>query len=387
MFIERKIKDNLLKFVQVFPVVAILGPRQSGKTTLAQENFKNYKYINLENLDIRSIAQQDPRGFLEKLLTEPGAIIDEFQHAPELLSYLQVIVDREKRPGFFILTGSHNFLMNRAISQSLAGRVGILTLLPLSIAEIKNAQLLPTFSEEIIVKGCYPKVYIQDILPSSMLYPSYIQTYIERDARELINIPSLTDFRRFMALCAGRTGQLLNVASLATDCGISQYTANTWLSILQASYIIFLLPPHHENFNKRLIKTPNLYFYDTGIACSLLGIETTQELDTHYMRGPLFENLIIADIQKQFYNAAKLPKSYFWRDSHGNEVDCIIDKAGKLLPIEIKAGMTISRNFLKGLLYYQELSGTQQGMLVYGGNEDLTMKNIEIKSWKDFSVV
>ncbi len=386
MFIKRDITEQLLAFSRFFPVVALLGPRQSGKTTLAQAVFSQYFYLNLENLDQRAIALLDPRGFLEKLLAHPGVIIDEFQHAPELLSYLQVIVDREKRPGFFILTGSHNFLMNQAISQSLAGRVGILTLLPLSNQEILNANLQADFSETAIVRGCYPRVFTENALAPQYIYPSYIQTYLERDVRAIINVTDLSLFKKFLGLCAARAGQLINFAALATDAGINIATVRAWLTILEASYIIFLLQPHHRNFNKRLTKSSKLYFYDTGIACALLNIETSAQLEQHYMRGALFENLIIADIYKQFYNRAKTPTIYFWRDSHGHEVDCLIEQGAELLPIEIKASMTIQVNFLSGLEYWQELARIKQGLLIYGGREELEISNIAIKSWRDFKI-
>jgi predicted AAA+ superfamily ATPase len=386
MFIKREITPILIQFSQFFPVVALLGPRQSGKTTLVQEIFKEYHYINLENLDILTSALNDPRGFLERLLVHKGVILDEFQNAPDLLSYLQVIVDREKRPGFFILTGSQNFLMNQAIGQSLAGRVGILTLLPLSIREISDAHLQSNLGDVALFKGSYPRIFASNALAPNHIYPSYIQTYIERDVRTISNVTDLTLFKKFLGLCAGRVGQLLNVSALASDCGISIPTAQAWLSILQASYIIFLLQPHHSNFNKRLIKSSKLYFYDTGIACSLLGIDTVAQLENHYMRGALFENFIIADIAKQFFNHAKNPPLYFWRDSHGHEVDCIVEQGGKLLPIEIKASMTFHASFLDGIRYFQDLSGTTNGLLIYGGTEPLRSKDIVIESWKHFDV-
>jgi len=386
MFIDREIAPYLKKFAEIFPIVALLGPRQSGKTTLVQHFFKNYHYVNLENLDLREIALLDPRGFLEKLLTYPGVIIDEFQHAPELLSYLQVIVDREKRPGFFILTGSQNFLMNEAISQSLAGRVGILTLLPLSIQEINHAGLQAKFSEEAIFKGSYPRLFESLPIEPTYIYPSYIQTYLERDVRAIINVTDLILFKKFLGLCAARTGQFLNISALATDAGISMKTVQEWLAVLQASYIIFLLQPYHENFNKRLIKSTKLYFYDTGIACSLLAIENTDQLAQHYLRGALFENLIIADLYKQIYNQAQNTALYFWRDSHGHEVDCIVPQGNALLSIEIKASMTLDTKFIKGLLSWQELSGEPKSMLIYGGNEDLVIKNCVIKSWNNFKL-
>jgi len=387
MFITREMFSILEKFASFFPVITVLGPRQSGKTTLAQEAFPEYYYVNLENLDILDIALSDPRGFLERLLTYKGVIIDEFQNAPDLLSYIQVIVDREKRPGFFILTGSHNFLMNQAISQSLAGRVGILTLLPLSLKEISDAHLQPKFSEEAILKGCYPRMFVEGALTPEYVYPSYIQTYLERDVRLISKVTDLTLFRKFLGLCAGRVGQLLNISALASDCGISVPTTHAWLLILQASYIIYLLQPHHVNFNKRLIKSSKLYFYDTGIACSLLHITTVEQLQQHYLRGALFENLIITDSAKQFYNKAKNPPLYFWRDSHGHEVDCLIERGSELLPIEIKAGMTFQKNFLEGITYWQELSGQYRGLVVYGGSEPMHVKGIDIESWRNFSVI
>jgi hypothetical protein len=386
MFIEREITEYLRKFSEFFPVIAVLGPRQSGKTTLTQYVFKGYHYLNLENLDILQAALADPRGFLEKLLDYPGVIIDEFQNAPLLLSYLQVIVDREKRPGFFILTGSQNFLMNQAISQSLAGRVGILTLLPLSNSEIAKAGLQAKLSESAVFKGCYPRIFEKNKLEPEYVYPSYIQTYIERDVRSISHVTDLALFKKFLGLCAARVGQLLNISALATECGISMQTVNSWLSILQASYIIFLLQPYHNNFNKRLVKSSKLYFYDTGIVSSLLGLDNVQQLEQHYLRGSLFENFIIADMYKQFYNRAKTPTIYFWRDSHGHEVDCVIEKGTSLLPIEIKSSMTFDKNFIKGLNYWQELSGQQNGLLIYGGNEEMHIKNCDVQSWKSFKV-
>jgi predicted AAA+ superfamily ATPase len=387
MFITREMLSILEKFASFFPVVALLGPRQSGKTTLAQEAFRDYYYVNLENLDILDIALSDPRGFLERLLVHKGVIIDEFQNAPDLLSYIQVIVDREKRPGFFVLTGSQNFLMNQAISQSLAGRVGILTLLPLSLKEVADAHLQAKFSDDAIIKGGYPRVFTDAALDPEYIYPSYIQTYLERDVRAISKVTDLVLFKKFLGLCAGRIGQLLNISGLASDCGISVPTAHAWLSILQASYIIYLLQPHHANFNKRLTKSAKLYFYDTGVACSLLHINTADQLQQHYLRGPLFENLIITDIAKQFYNRAKNPPIYFWRDSHGHEVDCLIEQGNQLLPIEIKAGMTFNKSFLDGVNYWLELSKQKQGLIVYGGNEPMRAKSINIESWKSFSVI
>lgn len=386
MYVKRTLQKQLVKFAKYFPVIAILGPRQSGKTTLAQEAFKKHYYINLEDFNTRAAATQDPKYFLEGLLKKRGVIIDEFQKMPELLSYIQVIVDREKKPGFFVLTGSQNFLMNQAITQSLAGRVGILTLLPLSTQELRSAKILPRLSQVALFNGCYPQVCTQKKLDPGLIYPSYIQTYVERDVRDISNVSDLSTFKKFMGLCAGRVGQLLNLSSLATDCAISVPTAKAWLSILEASYVVFLLTPHHKNFSKRLIKNPKLYFYDTGVACSLLGIESEKDLGTHYLRGPLFENYVIADVLKQYYNLAKQPKVYFWRDSHGHEIDCVIEKADTLYPIEIKSGTTIHKDFFSGLAYWQELTGTHNATLVYAGKENFGTKTIAIKSWQDLNI-
>lgn len=281
------------------------------------------------------------------------------------------------------MTGSQNFLVNKSAEQSLAGRVGILTLLPLSNKEIFNAQLQPSFSEEAVFRGFYPRLFESNNLGPQYVYPSYIQTYIERDVRALVKVVDLAIFKKFLGLCAARVGQLLNISALASESGLSMQTVNAWLSILQASYILFLLQPYHKNFNKRLVKSSKLYFYDTGIVASLLGIESITQLEQHYLRGSLFENFIIADIYKQHYNQAKTPTIYFWRDSHGHEVDCIIAGA-TLIPLEVKASMTLDKKFLSGLEYWQELSGEKEGILVYGGNQDMHVDNCTIKSWKSF---
>lgn len=381
-FYKREITAKLLRYASKFPVVALLGPRQSGKTVISKEVFSQYRYVNLENADVRFAAKQDPRQFIKSFSNDVGVIIDEFQHVPELLSYIQTTVDEVYKPGFFILTGSQNFLLNEQITQSLAGRVGILTLLPLSIIELEKNLLLPKDIEEVMFKGMYPRIYAQNFIPEE-LYPSYIQTYIERDVRQITKVENLHTFQQFLKLCAGRTGQLLNVSSLASDCGISAPTAHAWISILEASYIIFLLQPYYKNFNKRVIKSPKLFFYDTGLLSSLLGIDSPSSLYNHYLRGSIFESFILSDFLKRFYNAGKLPKVYFWRDSHGNEVDCIVEKGETLLPIEIKSGMTISGDYLKPIHYWQELTNTKiSGYTIYTGPENLTIKNVSIKNWK-----
>jgi predicted AAA+ superfamily ATPase len=381
--IKRQLQDYIADVAKQLPVVALLGPRQSGKTTLAQAMFANHTYISLENLDMRMLAQNDPRAFLENYQNEHGIILDEFQHVPSILSYIQTYVDKHKVKGYFVLTGSQNFLVNQAITQTLAGRIAILTLLPFSVSELEDAALLPATIEEAVFKGMYPRVYADNVSPL-IFYPGYTLTYLERDVRQISNVTDLTIFKRFVQLCAGRTGQLLNVASLASDCGISAQTAKAWLSVLEASYIIFLLQPHYKNFSKRLVKTPKLYFYDTGLACSLLGIESKEQVASHYLRGGLVESFVIAELTKLYYNSARLPRLYFWRDNHGNEVDCIIEKGNQLIPIEIKAGKTIAHDYFNGLRYWSDLAeaAEQVGYVVYAGDEDFKGSKGTILSWK-----
>ena len=384
MFLTRDIQDTLLRFLK-FPVVGLFGPRQSGKTTLCRNLFKNHTYLNFENPETLEFATQDPKGFLQKYENEHGIIVDEFQHFPQLLSYIQIEADEKKRPGYFILTGSQNFLMNKAVSQSLAGRIGILTLLPLSINECAHNKLLSSNANEMIVKGFYPRIYTENFTPDE-LYPSYIQTYIERDVRLLTNVENLSTFKKFMKLCAGRIGQLLNISDIATNCGITQKTADHWLSILQASYIVFLLQPHHGNFNKRITKSAKLYFYDTGIACSLLGIKNITDLEPSPFRGHLFECFIIADLFKQYFNKGTSAPLYFWRDRNGLvEVDCLVENAHKLTPIEIKSGQTIVADFFSSLKKWSELAqvNPEDGYIVYGVQESQKRSMGNVIGWQE----
>ncbi len=381
---KRTIEPKILERAQKMPVIAILGPRQSGKTTLSRAVFKNHRYVSLESYEERELASTDPQRFLEINKNPFGIILDEIQHVPKLLSLIQTIVDEEHMPGYFILTGSQNILVNQAISQTLAGRIAIFTLLPLSIKELSTNALLSDSIEQVTVKGGYPRIFAFDLEPTSW-YLDYIETYVERDVRQIANIVDLSTFRRFIRLCAGRVGQLLNIASLAIDCGIDQRTAKSWLSILEASYVIFLLQPHHQNFNKRLIKSPKLYFYDTGLACALLDIHSSSQLDLNYMRGHLIESLIISEIFKHYYNKGDRPHNvYFWRDITGNEIDCIIQKNNLLVPIEIKAAKTIVPDFFKGLTYWAELIEEKpNGYIVYAGSKNQERSQGTIVSWQN----
>ena len=382
---KRDLQETAKKLASKFPVLSITGPRQSGKTTLVKELFKHHNYVLLENLDEREYAQADPRGFLKKYSNEHGLIIDEVQHAPGLLSYIQGIVDAENRPGYFILTGSQDFSVNEAITQSLAGRVGIITLLPMSLHELKENNLLASTIEEAVFLGGYPRLYNQNIEPADF-YPSYIKTYVERDVRQMINVTDLDAFQKFVRLCAGRTGQVLNLTSLGNDCGISHNTAKAWISILQASYIIFLLRPYHGNLSKRLIKSPKLYFYDSGLACSLLRIKSSDELSDHYNKGGLVEGFIIADLYKQFYHSGQEPGLFFWRDSGGHEIDCVIEESNRLVPIEIKAGETFSPRFFDAISYWKDdvvKDPDTQGVVVYGGSQEQSRSQGEVVSWKN----
>lgn len=366
-FYKRDLTKTLKRFAK-FPVLALLGPRQSGKTTLVRNVFKKHAFVSMENPEMREFANKDPNGFLREYGNDSGIILDEFQHTPQILSYIQIAVDEKKRPGYFILTGSQNFLVNQAITQTLAGRVGILTLLPLSQHEL-SANKLDSDINKTIFRGGYPRLYAEHYAPEE-LYPSYVHSYVERDVRQLVNVGNLRNFQNFMQLCAGRVGQLLNLNDLATNCGISRKTADSWLSLLEASYIVFLLRPHFNNFNKRITKTPKLYFFDTGLACSLLGIKSATDVQTSPFRGHLFECMIISDFYKQFYNMGAQPPLYFWRDKNGRiEVDCLVAQSNKLIPIEIKSGETVVNDFFISLSTWNSLAkvAPENGYLVYGG--------------------
>ncbi|MCF8296169.1 MAG: ATP-binding protein [Saprospiraceae bacterium] len=350
--IKRNISEIALKLFDLYPILSITGPRQSGKTTLIRNLFKGLKYVSLEDPDVRELAIKDPRGFLSNY--SQGAIFDEIQQAPDLFSYLQTIVDESGNPGQFVISGSQNFLLMEKISQSLAGRVAVLKLLPLSQDELRVAGKLLSSIENTLFAGAYPAIFSNNI-PANIFYSNYIQTYIERDVRTLINIGNLQQFHLFIQLCAGRIGQPLNYSSLASDCGISVNTAKAWISVLVNSYIIFLLPPHHKNFNKRLIKMPKLYFFDTGLVSYLLKIESFKQIGTHYLIGSLFENYIITEMMKYRFNRAKESNLYFWKDNKGKEIDILIEQADLLIPIEIKSAKTNHLSAFDNIKYFNQI--------------------------------
>lgn len=387
MIIARDINKYLLKAAEFYPVIAVLGPRQSGKTTLVQETFSKHKYLSLEDLDIRAIAKLDPRRFLNDYANEYGIILDEIQNVPELLSYIQGIVDKEKKRGYFVLTGSQNLLINQAITQTLAGRISILTLLPLSIHELEKARLLPEKIEYAVFNGSYPRVYSNGIPPEN-LYSNYISTYVERDVRQIKNIVDLNLFQKFLQLCAGRTGQILNLSSLAIDCGIDHKTARSWLSVLEATYTVFLLYPYYKNFGKRIIKSPKLYFLDTGIACSLLRIKKAQDITDHYLRGNLIESYLVSDLLKQYYNLDQKPSIYYWRDQTGNEVDVIIEQALKLIAIEIKSSKTIVSDYFANIRSFtniqklDKVKSLSENFVIYSGDFNQSWPDAKVINWK-----
>lgn len=379
--IPRLIAPTIQRLANGFPVVVLTGPRQSGKTTLVKSLFPDKPYISLENPDVRLFANEDPRGFLARY--PGGAIFDEVQRAPELLSYIQGIVDDQRTAGRYILTGSQNFALSRQVSQSLAGRAGIAQLLPLSGRELMAEGQLSSGLDTWLFTGGYPALYSTGITASDW-FSSYVATYLERDVRDLTSVRDLITFQRFLKLCAARSGQLLNLSSLATDCGIAQSTATAWLCILEASYIVFRLTPHFANFGKRLIKTPKLYFHDTGLAAFLLGIQTPEQLAIHSARGALFETVIVAEYLRQRLNRGTASNLYFWRDSSGTEVDLLLDEAGVLHPVEIKSGQTVASDMVKALKKWQTISGAEiEPLLVFGGEGSYTRSGVYMCGWRE----
>lgn len=379
MFLQRKLKSHIDKMLNQFPVLSITGPRQSGKTTLLKLFSPEYKYYNLERIDHREIILSDIIGFLKSVGAK--VIFDEVQNVPELFSYIQVVSDERNIPGQYILSGSQSFLLNERIAQSLAGRVSVNHLFPFDITELQD--IISTNYCELIQTGFYPRIYDKNIDPNDF-YPSYLQTYIERDVRTLKAIENLNAFTRFLGLCAGRVGQILNISSLANDAGISVNTVKSWLSLLEASFIIYLLQPYYKNFNKRLIKSPKLYFYDTGVVSALLKITNANMVRNHYAYGSLFENLVISEIIKIQNHLGKHPSIYYWRESNGSEIDCIIEKGNdEITAIEIKGGETYSKDYIKNLIKFPGNKGIEK-IVVYAGDTTSNISGIKIIPWQMF---
>lgn len=394
--IKRQMMTVLKEKARQYPVVTLTGPRQSGKTTLARATFPKVGYVNLEDPEQQEYARSDPREFLAQF--SGRVILDEVQRVPDLFSYIQVLVDEKEQPGRFILTGSHNFLLMKSIKQTLAGRAAILHLLPFSGSELagrkpapldKIGDWIPRLPAppgvdllDSLISGCYPRIHDKGLEPRDWL-ANYVRTYVERDVGEVLNIGDLETFRRFISLCAGRNGQLLNLSNLANDCGITHPTAKSWISVLEAGFLIHLLRPHHRNFNKRLVKSPKLYFLDTGLLCYLLKIRNADDLRTHSLRGSIFESHVYSELVKNFLNRGFEPELYFWRDSKGHEVDFILDHGDQPVPIEVKSARTIAADFLSGIHYWRRQNQTPDSpaALVYGGDSNHRREGICVYSW------
>jgi predicted AAA+ superfamily ATPase len=381
MLITRRLGAEIQRIAKVMPVITITGPRQSGKTTLVRQVFPTYTYTNLENPETRQFAAENPKLFLQQ--NEKGIIIDEAQYLPELFSYIMLHVDETRRNGEIILTGSQNFLLFEKITQSLAGRVAILHLLPFSYEELSET---PYASEDLLkymFQGMFPRIYDQQV-PPDVLYPSYIQSYIERDVRQVQAIGDLMVFEKFLRLCTGRIGQLFNQSNLANEIGVSVPTIRRWMSVLQTGFVTFLLPPYYRNFNKRVLKTPKLYFYDTGLACSLLGIRSSDQLQQHFAFGALFENFIIVELMKRRMHQNIQPDFYYWKDNTGNEIDLLVPKGNEFYALEMKSATRISTEFSRNLEYFQKLtkSGKNLSYLIYAGNETQERSHVKVRSWK-----
>ena len=382
--IPRLAAATLTRLARGFPLLALIGPRQSGKTTLARTAFPDKPYISLEAHNERAFANDDPLGFLARF--PDGAVLDEAQHCPQLFSYLQTHVDLDGRMGLFVLTGSQNFGLLSNVTQSLAGRIGIVHLLPFSLVELAAVGRHAPTLDAALFSGLYPPLHDRLLDPVSW-HASYIATYLERDVRQMASVHDLGLFQRFLRLCAARTGQLLNLSSLASDAGISPGTARNWLSILQASYIAFLLPPHHRNFGKRLVKTPKLYFIDTGLATALLNIHGLDHMAVHPARPALFETLVVAEYLKARFNRGLSSNLYFWRDNIGNEIDLVIENGARLDPVEIKSGRTVSEDWFAGLRRWAGYAGKAGGpaRLIYGGDDSYTRGSIEVGGWRELA--
>jgi len=386
MIIKRNISEELLKLGRQYPIITVVGPRQSGKTTLVKSVFPKKPYYSFEDPDTRRIALSDARSFLKKI--HAGAILDEIQRAPEILSYLQGEVDADRRPGRFVLTGSQQLNLLENVTQSLAGRTALLKLLPYSIAELRKAAPKPLGADDYIYQGFYPGLYSQKLNPTKA-YRNYYETYIERDLRQLMHIKDLHLFQKFVRLCAGRIGNIFVASHLAAEVGVSVPTIQKWASLLEASFVIFFLQPYYENFGKRVIKSPKLYFYDTGVASYLLGIENINQVERDPLRGALFENLVILEMIKERYDKGLDHNLYFFRDNHQNEVDVVYKYGSELIPIEIKSAETFDEGFFRGLHYFSKISPrkAKNGFLVYAGTDEHTLHDIKVINYHHVSRV
>lgn len=378
---HREMTKEVREMAESYPVVTLLGPRQSGKSTLVRNEFAKKPYVSLENLDERRFAEADPRGFLERF--PQGAVLDEIQRVPSLLSYIQGIVDEKDQKGLFILTGSHQLELHESITQSLAGRTAILKLLPFSIEELAQHSINYSL-DDYLYSGMYPRIYKDDLNPTKF-YRDYVQTYVERDVRKMINVKDLSLFQHFLKLCAGRVGQVFNSNNLSNELGISYHTVNNWLSILEASFLIFKLQPYFENFGKRVIKSPKIYFTDVGLATYLLDITTVDQISRDPLRGGLVENFILSELRKSRLNKGFEPSFYFYRDSNQHEIDVIFKSGNNLFPIEIKASRTFNSHFLNELIYFKKIAANRspKGLLIYSGDQEQLIEGVYVCNYKN----
>lgn len=380
--IRRELERVALRYSEGFKVLGIVGPRQSGKTTLARNLFPDKPYVSLENPDAQQFALDDPQGFLDQNPDE--AVLDEVQRCPELFSYIQGRVDESNKAGMYVLTGSQQFGLMENITQSLAGRIGMLKLLPFGYSELLAGGVAEETPEKALFKGCYPPLYDQKVGICDWLN-SYISTYVERDVRQIVNIRELARFRQFLSLCAGSAGQLFNATRLATDCGVSRNTIQSWVNILEAAFIVFRLHPHHENHRKRIVKTPKLYFYDTGLLIRLLEVQSSDQLWTHPLRGAWFENWVISEVMKSLRHAGDTRLPYFWRDNTGHEIDLLLEDGAKRHCVKIKSGRTVSTDWFDTIKWWRSLPDSKNGqdIVVYAGAESQSRRQGEVTSWKD----
>ncbi|TAE21589.1 MAG: ATP-binding protein [Cytophagales bacterium] len=383
--VNRLLVSKATELLEKYPILSINGPRQSGKTTLCRLLRPDYVYLNMELPQNRQFAEQDPNGFLETY--KGGVILDEVQTVPSLFSYLQYYTDLRNQPGEYILSGSQDFLLLEQITQSLAGRVALFTLLPFALNEINSTEFAPTAWADYLWRGSYPRLYDRAIAPADF-YPNYVTTYVERDVRQVVNVQNVGQFGAFLVSCASRIGQLVNFAQLGLELGLDAKTVARWVSVLETSFIAYQLQPYFRNYNKRLVKSPKLYFYDTGLACSLLGIRSVEQLQTHFLRGALFENLLINELTKNKLNVGERPQFYFWRDSTGHEIDLLSDEGIVHRALEIKSGQTIQPAFFEGLSFYANLpheTETVKSYLVYGGNDPQRRTAATVLTWQTLS--